>query len=184
MKFIIGEECWKSFVSMANRRRKDLRKLVASLLLCFVLFAAFTAFCTATNENEASSRISDAENALKNALGTVWKVERLNVNVSGLVNDLNVAGGFLDEAEVAYKSGDLDTALKKADQSVATANKVSGDAMSLYDSASVDVQRVFWLTFVFPIEGAVLFIIVLVLVWGWFSRLYVRKMLKMKAEVT
>jgi hypothetical protein len=183
-EFIIEKKPWKSFVSIANRRHKDLRKLVTSLLLCFVLFAAFTASCTATNENEASSRINDAENALKNAFRTVKKAEGLNANVSGLVNDLNVAGGFLDEAEIAYKNEDLDIALKKADQSLAVANKVSGDATSLYDSASAGALRFFWLTFSFSMVGAVLFIVVLILVWRRSSRLYVKKMLKMKPEVT
>lgn len=182
VKFIINEKSWKSFVSMADRRHKDLRKLVTSLLLCLVLFAAFMASCTATTENEASSRINDAENALKNAFRTVAKAEKLNAPVSGLVNDLGVARGLLDEAEIAYNNGDLGTAMEKADQSLATANRVLDDATRLYDSAFADAQRVFWLTLAFSLGGAGAFAVVLFLFWVWFSRRYVKKMLRMKPE--
>lgn len=84
MKFTVEEESWKSFVSIADRRRENL-KLIISLLLCFVLFAAFTVFCTATNEKEASSRINDTENAWKNAFRTAWKAKRSNANVSSIM---------------------------------------------------------------------------------------------------
>lgn len=160
-----------------------MRKLVTSLLLCFVLVAALTASCAATDKNEASLRINDAENALKNALNAVQKAERLKGNVSSLINDLNAAGGFLDEAEIAYENGDLHTALKKADQSLMAANNVLDDATSLYEYASTNAQVNFWFTFIFSIEGAVLFIVALISVWEEFRRLYVKKMLKMKAEV-
>jgi hypothetical protein len=161
-----------------------LSKLAASMLICFVMFAALAASCTATNENAASSGINDAENAIGNALRSVQKAEKLDANVSGLVTDLNVAGTLLDEAETAFKNGNLDTALEKSDQSLVTATKVLDEANVLYDSASVDAQGRFLVTLTFSTVGAVLFVIVLVLLWRWFSRSYVKKMLKMKAEVT
>jgi hypothetical protein len=161
-----------------------LRKLVTILLLCLVLFATFTDFCAATDENEVLSKINDAENALQNAFSAVQEAEKLDVDVSSLVNDLSVAGGLLDEAEIAYTNGDLDAAIQKADQSLATANKVLGDAASFSVSASADALNVFWPTLIFSTVGAVLFIVVLILVWRLFSRLYIKKLLKMKAEVT
>lgn len=160
-----------------------MRKLILSLLLCFVLVAFFTVSCAATGKNEASLRINDAENALDDAFNAVQKTERLNANVSRLMNDLNVAGGLLDEAEIAYKNGDLYIALRKADQSSVAANRVLNEATWLYDSASAGAQEIFWLTIIFSIEGAVLFIVVLLIVWAEFSSFYIKRLLKMKVEV-
>jgi hypothetical protein len=161
-----------------------LRKLCASLLFCSLLLAAFTVSCKATNTNEVSSKISEAENALTHAFTTVWKAEKIGANVSSLVDDLSRARELLDEAEIAYANEDLDSALNKADQSLTTANNVLGHAKSLNDLASAEAQRSFWLTFAFSSVGAVLFIIALILVWVWVNRLYAKKMLKMKPEVT
>jgi len=161
-----------------------LRKLCASLLFCALLLAAFAVSCKATNTNAVSSKINEAENALTDAFTTVWKTEKMGANVSSLVDDLSRARKLLDEAEIAYTNGDLDNALNKAHQSLTTANNVLDHATSLNDSASAEAQRSFWLTLTFSSVGAVLFIIALILVWVWANRLYAKKMLKMKPEVT
>lgn len=158
-------------------------KLGASLLLCLILIAAFTSLCVAAENHAALSRINDAGDALRNAFSEIQKVERLNANVSTLISRLNVAGDLLAEAEIAYNNEDLSTALRKADQSLAVANEVLNDTVWVYNSAFADAHTSFWTTVILPIEGTVLFALVLVVVWEVFAPYYVKKLLKMKAEV-
>ena len=159
-------------------------KALFVLLLCFLLFGALVFSCRAASDSEVSSRISEAENALRNAFETVIKAEQLGANTIGLVNELRSAGELLNEAETAYRTGDLDGALSKADESITAANKVFYAATSLFASFSVKTQRTFLYTIAFSAVGVILFIVTLTLIWLWFSRRYNKKLLKMKVEVT
>lgn len=160
-----------------------MRKLAPFVLLCLFLLMTFVSFCVATDENEASLKISEANSALKIAFKSVWEAERVGANVSGLVSDLKIAGNFLAEAEIAYAHGDLNGTLSNAGRCIAIANSVWNDATTLNNSASADLWRIFWLTLTFSSVGAIVFVIFLIQIWGWFKRLYFKKIMKMKPEV-
>jgi hypothetical protein len=162
---------------------KELKTLFASLFLCLLLLSAFVMSCRAAND-DVSSKISEAQNALRNAFETVWKAEQLGANTSSLVGKIGSAGELLNEAEMAYETGDLNSALSKADESLTVANQVFYAATSLFASVSAKAQRTLLYTIAFSVVGAVLLIIALILVWLWFSRRYNKKLLKMKIEVT
>jgi hypothetical protein len=137
----------------------------------------------AINEDEAASKISDAENAVVQAFKIVSEVEKVGVNASDLVSRLSLAVRFLAEAEIEYERGDLGKAIDKANQCLVIANDVSDDASVLHSLKLASAQRMFWLTLTFSSFGVVAFVIVLILVWGWFNRLYIKKLLKKKPEV-
>jgi hypothetical protein len=137
----------------------------------------------AINEDEAASKVSEAENAMKIAFKSVWEAEKIGANVSTLLSDLKIAEEFLAEAEIVYANGDLNATISKADQCRAIASSVQNDATALNNLASVSLWRSFWLTLTFSSVGAIVFVIFLFLIWSRFKRLYFKKMMKMKPEV-
>jgi hypothetical protein len=135
------------------------------------------------DEDEAASKVSEAENVMKSAFKSVWEAEKIGANVSTLLSDLKIAEEILAEAEIAYANGDLNATISKADQCIAIASTVQNDATTLNNSASANLWRIFWLTLTFSSVGAIAFVIFLFLIWGRFKRLYFKKMMKMKPEV-
>ena len=137
----------------------------------------------ASTSDEASSRITNADDALKLAFKRVLDAEEAGANVSGLMSDLDEAGESLAEAEVAYRNGNLTGVAGLADRCSALAGTVSVEALALKDSALADSQRAFWSTFIFSAVGASALVAALILSWFWFKRAHARKLLGMKCEV-
>ena len=160
-----------------------MKMLFFASFVCLFLLLSLTTVCMATSENEAAAKVSEAENAVNSTYEAVQGAEKAGANVTGLLSVLNETVGLLSEAEIAYKNGDLDGAVGKADQCVTVANGILNDALTLKSSASENAQMIFWSTLVYSSLGAGAFAIGLVLVWGWFSRRYIKKMLEMKPEV-
>jgi hypothetical protein len=157
-----------------------------TLAFCAILMLAGLVACgplRASTGEEASSRITSADDALKLAFKRVLDAEEAGANVSSLTSDLNEAGESLAEAEVAYRNGNLTGAAGLADRCSALAGTVSVEALALKDSALTDSQRAFESTFVFATVGASLFVEALILSWFWFKRAHARKLLGMKCEV-
>jgi hypothetical protein len=149
--------------------------MLAGLVACGPLHAS-------TGE-EASSKITSADDALKLAFKRVLDAEEAGANVSSLTSDLNEAGESLAEAEVAYRNGNLTDAAGLADSCSGLAEAVSVEAVALKGSALADSQRVFQSTIIFSTGGTFAFVAVLVLFWFWFKRAHARKLLGMKCEV-
>jgi hypothetical protein len=136
-----------------------------------------------STESNASQSISDAENALSHSYLAVLKAENSGANVSALSNSLNSAAKLLNEAEVANANENYDSAVNKSDQSITVSNEVSGNASVLYDSASANSRFSIFYTVAFPVGGAAAFVLAVFLFWGWYSRRYEKKLLKMKVHV-
>ena len=137
----------------------------------------------ASTSDEASSRITNADDALKLAFKRVLDAEEAGANVSSLTSDLNEAGESLAEADVAYRNGNLTGAAGLADSCSALAGTVSVEALALKDSALTDSQQAFESTFIFSTGGAAVFVEALILSWFLFKRARARKLLGMKSEV-
>lgn len=159
---------------------------VKMLILLFLFLMAFNlvhlSFCFGGGE-EASSAISSAEDALKQAFVAVCDAEKSGANVSSLIVKLNEAEKLLAEAELAYRNVDLDGAVSKAEACHAIANGVFVDALDLKDLALIDGRVRFSNTVIFSLIGVVVFVAGLILAWMLFKSFYYRKMLKMKPEV-
>jgi len=133
--------------------------------------------------DEASSSVGEADVAVRRAFNATLDAERAGANVSGLILRLNEAGEILAEAEIALGNGNSSEAASKAGQCTGIAESVKGDADVLKASALDEAQTVFWTSLTFSVVGIAVFVVVLMLVWRWFKRGYVRKMLGMKPEV-
>jgi len=157
-----------------------------ALALCAILMLAGLVACGplhASTGEEASSKITSADDALKLAFKRVLEAEGAGANVSSLMTDLDEAGEFLAEAEVAYRNWNLTGAAGLADSCSAQAGTVSVEALALKDSALADSQQAFGSTFAYSATGASAFVVALILSWFWFKRAHARKLLGMKCEV-
>jgi hypothetical protein len=132
---------------------------------------------------EASSSVGEAEVAVRQAFNATLEAERAGGNVSGLIVRLDEAGGLLDEAEIALRNGNSSEAADNASLCMGIAESVKSDADVLKASALDQAQTVFKMYLAFSVVGIAVFVVVLVLVWRWFKRGYVRKILGMKPEV-
>ncbi|MEM3666775.1 MAG: hypothetical protein QW222_06820 [Candidatus Bathyarchaeia archaeon] len=119
---------------------------------------------------------------MKQAFVAVCDAEKAGANVSSLVGKLNEAEKLLAEAEIAYRNGDLDGAVSKADACHAIANGVFVDALDLKNLALIDGRVRFSNTVIFSLIGVVVFVAGLISAWMLFKSFYYRKMLKMKPE--
>ncbi|MCJ7424809.1 hypothetical protein MUP01_11175 [Candidatus Bathyarchaeota archaeon] len=134
--------------------------------------------------DEVQSSVGDADVAVRHAFNAALEAERVGANVSGLLVRLNEAGMILGEAEIAVRNGHSSEAASKVDQCIGLAESVRNDADALKASALGESQRVLWLSLAFSLVGIAVFVVVMVFVWRWFKRGYVRKMLGMRPEVT
>jgi len=163
---------------------KRVLKVSVSFLLVLVLVGLFShGVFVVRGADEASSSVGEADVAVRRAFNATLEAERAGANVSGLIVRLNEAGGILVEAEMALGNGNSSEAAGKAVQCIGIAQSVKSDADVLKASALDGARTVFWASLAFSVVGIVAFVVVLVLVWRWFKRGYVRRMLGMKPEV-
>ena len=167
-----------------NRAFEHFVKAIVSFLLVLMVLGSFlpNVLCVEMSD-EASFRMGEAEKAVRQAFIAVLDAEGAGANVSGLMVELNEAGWFLAEAEIAYRSGNFSEAVRQADQCSVLVNDVMGEVLSLKSSALADGQRVFWWTFTFSLMGAFGFFTASCIVWVWFERVYVKKLLTKKPKV-
>jgi len=152
------------------------------IIMVFSLSLTLLPFYVSASD-EASSAVGGADNALRRAFEAVLEAERAGVNVSDLIVKLDEAGGLLAEAENAYRIGNFSEAVSRAEECSILANGVVGEALSLQNMALADAQTAFWQNLTFSCFGGAAVLVVLFLVWGWFKRVYVKRMLRMKPEV-
>lgn len=153
------------------------------LVVCVILTLSLHGLCGASEYDQAASRIDEADDLVCQAFEAVLEAEGAGANVSGLTAKLNEAGALLARAEILCRDGSADEAVGLADQAVAMASDVEGEALELKDLALVNRQNVFWFSSVCSLVGVSVFLVVLVFVWRWFRRVYVRRLLRMKPEV-
>lgn len=138
-------------------------------------------FVKASNERAS---IEAADSSINQAFTNILAAEKAGGNGTQLLARLNSAGNLLAEADNAYRNGNLVNAASKAENARSIADQVNGDAISLLNTSVSRSQNNFILTLFFSIDGAILFAVVLLLVWRRFKRGYMKKVLASKPEVT
>jgi len=135
-----------------------------------------------SGRDEAVVRVGEADAALRGAFVAVVGAEGAGANVSGLLVRLNVAGGLLSSAVVAFQDGNYTLAVERAGDCVGLADGVLGDA-GLLKADAVAHAGGWWVTVSFSAVGSVVFVGVLLLVWRLFRRFYGERFLKSRPEV-
>lgn len=129
------------------------------------LFASISFSTAQTNSNRLS--LDAANNAVNHTLNDLLDAEKAGVEVTDLVGQLNIAVGFLADAENAERRGDTKTVDTKTDAAVSIARHVSA---VLQQRALVKVDLI--LVLLLAIIGIILSILVLCVVWRFIKRSY------------
>ena len=133
--------------------------------------------------NDLSEKLQTANISIEQAYDGILSAEKAGANVTGLVEQLNVATGLLAQAENSYRTGDTSAAANYADQAVPIAQQVKAQATAVKNSAVSSKQNDFVFTVVFVVIGSQVFILGLLFVWRRVKKRYVNEMLESKPEV-
>jgi len=82
-----------------------------------------------------------------------------------------------------YRAGDSNTASAQADSVLPIAQEVTIASQRDKQTAIVSGQKAFWTTIAFTIIALTAFLLVLLLVWRWFKKRYIKKLSNAKPEV-
>jgi hypothetical protein len=154
------------------------------VLLLLVLATSGLCLCRPLcvgGSDAASSRIGEADDEVRQAFKAVLEAEAAGANISGLIANLDGAGRLLAEAEIVYGQGNASEALAKADSSFSIAHGVRAEAAGLKSSALA--HNVLQWDLAFSLAGTVASVLILLLVWAWFKRVYVKRLLRLRPEV-
>ena len=133
--------------------------------------------------DQAGSQLQAANNAVEQAFNAVLDAKKAGANVTSLLAQLNTAEGILAQAENSYRIGDNNKAANDADAVLPIAQQVTAAAQTAQGSVSASIQAAVFPTVAFTVEGAVVFVLVLFLVWSWFKRRYIKSLSDAKPEV-
>ncbi len=109
--------------------------------------------------------------------------EKAGANVTGLLNQLNIADSLLAKAENAYRTGDNNTAINDVNAVLPITQQVTAAAQTAKTTATTSAQTAFWLMITITIIAGVVFVLALFLIWRRFKRGYINRLSKAKPEV-
>lgn len=135
------------------------------------------------NTQSVDSKLQAASNAVIQAFTTVLDAEKAGANVIDLISKLNGASELLAQANIAYRTGDLNTAANNADALLPITQEVLIAAQNAKQSASINGQNAFWSTLVLTLVGIFCFVLALFFFWCRFKKKYITNLLDTKPEV-
>jgi CHASE3 domain sensor protein len=133
--------------------------------------------------DQTASKLQAANTAVEQAFNAVLDAEKVGANVTGLIAQLNVAAGDLAQAENSYRTGDFNAAGTQTDSVLQIAQEVTISAQDAQQAAPVSGQNAFWFIIVFTVIGAIVFVLVLFLVWRRVKQRYIKSLFAAKPEV-
>ncbi len=160
------------------------RNLLGTSLLTLLVIGLFItvqpAFC---QSYDPTPSFQTANNSVNLAFDLVLKAEKAGANVKALLTQLNVAANLIAQAENSYRSGDTSIIDSNTDQAVAIARQVTAQATTLEKSATEAQQNARLTSVLLAVLGSVIFILSLILIWGFFKSHYLNRVLESKPEV-
>ena len=149
--------------------------ILAGVLLLIAMSAIFLSSPSTivfAQQNDAGSSILSAQNKLVNCFEAARMAETSGANISQLTKTLNDAGSLLSRAELAFSTGDNDSAQGLALQSQNELTNFISQANSLQTSATQNRSNSFWLNFVGSVSGTFAVIVGSVVIWVMLRRKY------------
>jgi len=134
-------------------------------------------------ENVVVAAIDRAEAAMVSAYEAVLDAEQAGANVSGLLSRLNVAGEYLANAHILYRSGDFGNATRFANLCYDVGEEVRNEAHELENEAYGVWVTDLVVRMSVSMVGVVVIVFLSFVVWHAFKRRYHKRILGMKPEV-
>jgi len=145
----------------------QLSRSLILLVLCVFLLSGLSVSCRAASESDAQSAIDQASQRVVVCYGAVVNATKAGANASALLSVLDDAGSMLFKAQVAFASGNFDSANDSARQSIQKLDGFEAQALGLQNAAA----RAGYSNFMFKVVGSMVgTVIVLVgsfVVWSW-----------------
>lgn len=128
-----------------------MKTLFVASSLCILLLLSLTRVCVANSENEAVTKITEAENTLISAYEAVLEAEKAGANVADLLGNLTEAGELLSKAKSVLSTNES-AAVDFAVESQAKLNGFLAKADALRVSAA---QQLYW-DFMVNVVGSII----------------------------
>ena len=160
-------------------------RVIAALFVLFTFVSSVSALGikAASVEESTLSAVEGVEETVADAYGAVLEAERAGADVSGLLNRLNEAGGYLALARMCLRTGNLEGAVGNASLSVQALDGLADDADVLREEAVKESGERAWMA----IGGSAVGVVAVVcggwLGWRWFKKRYYERTLEMGPEV-
>ena len=153
-------------------------------LLFFVVSACFfSSWFVVAQTSQTGSKLQAASTAVNQAFTSVLAAEKAGANVTSLLDQLNNANSLLAQAENANTAGNNSTAVNDANAVIPITQQVTTSAQNAKENTQVSSRNAFWSTIAATIVSAVVFVLVLFVVWRWFKRRYIKGLSEAKPEV-
>jgi hypothetical protein len=164
---------------MKTRGKLHFIFLIALLALTLLLGAE-----SALAQSNPAAALQTANDETNAAFNAVLAAEKSGANVTNLVDRLSVGADLLAQAEMAFRKGDSNTAVSKANDAISIAQEVKSSAQSAQHSAIASKQNTFLFTVGASLVGCLILILALFLVWHRIKKYYVRDFGEARPEVT
>ncbi len=135
------------------------------VFLIMIFLFSTTAIVKGVTQDAAASALNNAEETLNSAYEATLKAEGAGANVSSLRVELDKAGNLLAQGNMAYRSGNFDTAISLANLSRDNGKQIERDALKMGDSAVNETLQRQMLTMVESVIGVAL--IAMASFWSW-----------------
>ena len=136
------------------------------------------------DEAAAGEAVSRARQVLTSSYEAVLEAEAAGADVSAFLSRLNAASDYLVRAEKLYIDGDFSGALGMATLVTDALAGLDVDATDLAGSVASELGRALFLAVAGSAFGVVLVVFAGFLGWGFVRGRYVKRVLKMKPEVS
>lgn len=136
------------------------------------------------DEPAAAAALTEADSKVGLVFETLLEAEELGADASALRGELNVTCGLLATAHVCYGLGDLSEALFFAEQTLDGLERLDAEVSELVNSAVLERGRRLSFTVTVSVVAAILALLIGFLGWQYVKAWYLRRVLKMKPEVS
>ncbi|KON33601.1 hypothetical protein AC477_01380 [miscellaneous Crenarchaeota group-1 archaeon SG8-32-1] len=146
------------------------RFFMFSILSSSIFAFSFTTIWASDSE-DATVVISNAEAFLSGTFEAILEAEQAGANVSLFLSRLNLGGEYLNEANVLYSAGAYDDSILFANLCIETVNDIRTESIELVGKVETDFSsKLFWSIFGVLIVGIAGFV-----TWLFFKRNYLER---------
>jgi len=156
--------------------------LTIAFTIFLILFTTTFQMVFAQETAEETS-IKNATESINQAFNSLLEAEKAGANTTQLLIRLNTAGQLLADVQNTYQTGNTQGVVSKANSAKQLAEQVNTEAITLKAASLTLAQNSFWFTITFSIGGAIVFGVVMLIIWQRFKRSYTKKFLSLKPEV-
>ena len=113
----------------------------------------------------------------------VLEAEKYSVNVSHLLQELNVAADLIAEAEKNYDRGNFNDTIQFAEQAIIRINGLEDEALELTEQGGLEYGKSLSLTIIVSTVAGCLVSILSVIGWTLVKKRYIRKVSRLRPRL-